>query len=119
MIKCVFLLSVLALNLASGKEIDGTSIETAKPLVKISLPRVLEILGEHQEIERQCENPGALMLYTLDDRLEKMLHHLKDHLQRYQREEGVRVDIYKFEEDTPDYTEDFVEKMNKRSSVDE
>jgi hypothetical protein len=95
-----------------GNEIEKGTIDTAKPLVKISLPRVLEVLGETQELERQCERPGAIILYTMDDRLEKMFKALKKRLRNYEAEEGVRLDIYKFEEDTPDFTDDFIEKMN-------
>ncbi|WP_010303963.1 hypothetical protein [Candidatus Odyssella thessalonicensis] len=96
----------------SGSQVDR--IPYAKPVVRISLPRVLEVMGRLQEIERQNEAPRTLLLYTLDDRLEKLMHHLKGLIHAYEQEEKVRLDITAIEEDTPDYTDDFIEKMNQK-----
>lgn len=85
-------------------------IPTAKP-VKISMPRVLEVLGQLQESERNTEWPGALILYPVEARLETMMTYLKKSLKYYEQSEKVRIDISALDEDTPDYTDDFLEKM--------
>lgn len=103
----------VSIQMSGGYEIHVPH-GSAKPLVKISLPRILEVMGEYREIERQDENPGALLLYSLDDRLDEMVQELKIHLKNYETEEGIRLDISQFYDDTPDYTDDFIDKMKKR-----
>lgn len=96
---------------ASMPVVKADLIPTVRPVVKISMPRVLEVLGQHQESERNTEWPGALILYPIEARLETMMTYLKKSLKEYEQSEKVRIDISALDEDTPDYTDDFLEKM--------
>ena len=109
--KFIIIISLSTGTLMALPMLTAELIPTAKPVVKISLPRVLEILGQMRESERQTEVPSTILLYTIDDRLEKIMYQLKASIKDYETQEKVRVDISAFEEDTPDYTDDFLEKM--------
>lgn len=108
---------ILGVLLLAGTSVADSSVMPehlempARPVVKISLPRVLEVLGQIAEAERQEEVAGAILLYTVDDRLNGLMLRLQQAIKHYEQREYVRVDIVSFEEDTPDYTEDFLEKI--------
>src|SRR5690349_16022039 len=104
MFKRLMVISLLASSSLADPATPINLIHTAKPIVRISLPRVLEVMGQIQEGERENELPGTLLFDTLDDRLEKLMGQLKGFLKQYEAEEGVRIDISALEEDILDYT---------------
>lgn len=115
----IFGLSLLIASAVAMPLVKADLIPTAKPIVKISLPRVLEIMGQLKEAERQNEMPGALYLYPLEARLETLMLQLKNFIKQYEAEEKVRIDITALDEDVLDYTDDFLEKMRTRSFEDD
>lgn len=119
MIKKLFVLSLLIASAVAMPLVKADLIPTARPVVKISLPRVLEMMGQLKEAERQDEMPGALFLYPIEARLETIMNQLKRFIKQYQQEEKVRIDISAFEDDVLDYTDDFLEKMRTRGEEDD